>query len=802
MKNKLFIYAVFAALLFAACKNDPESENPPAPKTVHVQDISIKNPINPVSLVKGTTYQVEAAVLPENADNKKISYTSSNKTLVSVNANGLISAENIGTATITLKAENISKTINVTVTSAHINVESIAVASGDENVSIVKGGTHQLSATVKPENATDKTLTYSSDREDIASVDTNGLISAKKVGTASVTIHAANNITKTISVTVTSAHVSATGIAVASGDENVSIVKGGTHQLSATVKPENATDKTLTYSSDREDIASVDTNGLISAKKVGTASVTIHAANNITKTISVTVTEAEVPVTDIEFDPPLPAGPLELSIGQEYKFGAKAMPDNATNKNLKFTTSDSSTAWLCGDGNSSVRGEKEGTATVTIESESNPGVKKIVNLKIKPKPSIKINTSSVFCESDGGEPTFKVETPNGKLNYDIDVVGGGSKWISFVSKDTSNSAEDTVKLNVSQNKTVWARTAYIKFIDKITNQYVKGDDKKDLTVKLEQKANENPTVTTKWVHGVTKPNNGEKVPVLNEDGAPLQEGGHPVYYNQNYVSVWKETSDTKFFNVRKLKFVMPATMTTYCYQRSDSNMCWAMTASNMLHWWGEQNKDVINRYKIKYNSTYDFLYTKGLQNDQEYEKSKIATLFRSNCVNRGNEIRNGLEGFLFSSANSPFKKIPSPKYFDEVFSKDNNIVNVETPHSKKEFERILNEAFDSKKAIGLDTHDGGGNLHAITLWGAAFDGDENIIAIYIADNNNPQNEMITYGIRYQKNIYEENEEEDNFPYLINYAVKKSIINIDKWIDRITTLDKGEEQWQKWRDANP
>ena len=336
MKNKLFIYAVFAALLFAACKNDPESENPTAPKTVHVQDISIKNPINPVSLVKGTTYQIAAEVLPENADNKKISYTSSNKTVISVSANGLISAENIGTATITLKAENISKTINVTVTAAYINVTSIAVASGDENVSIVKGGTHKLSATVKPENATNKTLTYSSDREDIVSVDTNGFISAKKVGTASVTI---------------------------------------------------------------------------------------HAADGITKTISVTVTEAEVPVTDIEFAPPLPAGTLELTIGQVYKFGAKAMPDNATNKNLKFTTSDSSTAWLCGDGNSSVKGEKEGTATVTIESESNPGVKKIVNLKIKQKLSIKIKTNPEMCESGGGNVSFTMETLNGKLYTGSDGRG-------------------------------------------------------------------------------------------------------------------------------------------------------------------------------------------------------------------------------------------------------------------------------------------------------------------------------------------------------------------------------------------
>ena len=713
MKNKLFIYAVFAALLFAACKNDPESENPPAPKTVHVQDISIKNPINPVSLVKGTTYQVEAAVLPENADNKKISYTSSNKTVISVSANGLISAENIGTATITLKA--------------------------------------------------------------------------------------ADGVSKTISVTVTAARINVTEIAVPSTDENISIVKGRTHRLNATVKPDNATDKTLTYSSDHEDIASVDTNGLITAKKVGAAALTITAADGITKTVNVTVTEAEVAVTDIEFDPPLPAQPIELGIGQEYTINAKVKPDNATNKYVRITNNAPDYISVSGE---TVEGSKEGDAEVTVESASNPEIKKVIQFKITQKPSIKIKTTPALCESNGGEVTFKLETLNGKLNYELEVVKGGSKWISFVSKDTSNSAEDTIKLNVFQNKTVWARTADIKFIDKSTNQYVKGDDKKDLTVKLEQKANENPTVTTKWVSGVEKPTNGKKVPVIGDDGVQLQEGGQLLFYNQNYVAVWEENENTKFFNVRKLKFVMKNTMSSHCYQGSDSDMCWAMTASNMLHWWGEQNKELINRYKNKYGSTYGFSYTKGLQDDKEYEKSKIAALFRSNCINKGNEIRNGLEGFLFSSDNSPFKGIASPKYFDKVFSKTDKIVNVEIPHSKKEFERILKEAFNSKKAIGLDTRDGRGNLHAITLWGAAFDGDENIIAIYIADNNNPNNEMITYGIRYQKNIYEENEEENNYPYLINYAVKKSAIYINKYIDRITTLDKGESQWQAWSNRNP
>ncbi len=703
MKTKLFIFAAFAALLLASCKDLAEPENPRVPVT----DISITNPANPFSLVKGTTYQIKAAVLPENASDKKISYSSNTPTIADVDAKGLITANAVGTATITLKAANVSKTITVTVTAVRINVTAVSVSSADENISIVKGRTHQLSAAVKPDNATDKTLTYFSSDANTASVDANGLITAK-----------------------------------------------------------NASNTTLT----------------------------IKAADGVSKTINVTVTDSEVAVTDIEFDPALPTQPIELSIGQEYKINAKAKPDNATNKSVRITNNSPDYIAVSGE---TVEGTKEGDAEVTVESVSNPEIKKVIKFKITQKPSIKIKTTPALCESNGGEVTFKLETLNGKLNYKLDVVGGGSKWISSVSKDTSVQTEDTVKLNVTQNKTVWARTAYIKFIDKSTNQYVKGDDKKDLAVKIEQKANENPTVTTKWVHGVTKPNNGKKVPVLGEDGVQLQDGGQPVYYNQDYVFVWKETSDTKFFNVRKLKFVMPATMTTYCYEGSDSNMCWAMTASNMLHWWVEQNKDLVH----KYNPVYDFSYTKGLEDNEEYKKSKIASVFRYNCINKGNEIRNGLEGFLFSSDNSPFKGIASPKYFDKVFSKTDKIVNVATPHSKKAFEDVLKKAFDSKKAIGLDTHDRKGNLHAITLWGAAFDGDGNIIAIYIVDNNNPNNEMITYGIRYNQNIYEGGED-TNYPYLINYAVKKSAINIDKWIDRITTLDKGEKQWQNWFAKHP
>ncbi|WP_147634529.1 IdeS/Mac family cysteine endopeptidase [Treponema pectinovorum] len=721
MRNKFFIYVMFIAILLSSCKDNYEQNDSSEAKVVKVQDISIKNLTNPISLVKDTTYQIEATVLPENATDKKISYYSSTPTVANVDEKGLVSALNVGTSTITLKVADKSKTISVTVTAGRVNV---------------------------------------------------------------------------------------TGISLAPSDENVSIIKGKTHKLNASVEPATATDKTLTYSSDHEDIASVDPNGLISAKKVGTASVRINAADNITKTVNVTVTEAEVVVTGIELNPPLSEDTITLTIGQEYNFGARVVPDNATNKNLKFTTSDSSTAWLCGDGNSSVRGEKEGTATITIQSESNPSVKKIVNLKIKPKPSIRIKTNPEMCGSGGGNVSFTMETLNGKLNYTPEIVGGGKKWLTIDGKDSVSENEDTIRFTVNKNNTSWERTAYVKFKD-ADGKYIKSDTKgsngkyDDMQVKLTQKKNDNPEVTIKWVYGITPPKDTEK--------RKIEIGSTGTYHEMSYVFEWYETTDTTFFNTRKVTHTgAPAG------GFPDGKQCWAKTDANMLHWWFEQNKDNINQYKLKKNITgdaakpYEPFYTRGLADNMEHEKSSIANIFRKNFINFGGNPANGLQWYLFGFDGliNARPNTSSPALFKDVFNEANSPIKQPTIYTKKEFEDTIKDALDSKKAVGLNRYGTDTSQHAITLWGAAFDKDNNIVAIYVVDNNEKPNRVFPYGIWYQKgvDIYADTEHEPDQnnphfynPYFINYS--SNTYDRSHYIGEITTLDKGEKQWQKWLDEN-
>ena len=809
MKKIIYFLSALALLFFSACNNNNALPVP-------VTDIAFEPalPTKPISLTIGKTYQLKAKVQPDNATNKTLTYTSDNPTIASVNDKGVITAHKTGSAKITVQAAgDIAKDITVTITpkpEMPIAVRSIELSPNEDTISVVMGTSRQLNVQVKPENAADKKLSFSSSDEGIASINGEGLVTAKAVGNANITINAANGVSKTLKVTVTAAPVAVTDIAFdpALPGDPLLLSVGGTCPIHAKAQPEDATDKNLTYSSDNEAVASVDAGGLIMAKTVGSAKITVKASNGVSKeiTVKVTVTPATVRVTSIEFDPPLPTEPIELVIGQVYKFGAKVTPDNASNKKLTFTTSNSSIAWLQGNGNSEVKADGIGDATVTITADDNPTIRKVVQFKMKQKPEIKIDAISLSCESSGGEATFTVKTVDGKLDYTPEVVEGGAKWLSIAGKDHTNESTDTVRLTVRTNKTVWNRTARIRFKDNITNKYIEVSRKKYLEVQLTQKKNENPNVTIKWVYGITPPTNTEKEKIeMLEKGVPTGK-----YHNTDYAFYWAETLTTTFFNTRKVDYLH-----TPNSGDTDSNQCWAKTDSNMLHWWFEQNNENVEKYMEKKGITvadtekynmYKPVYTRGLEDNQEEQKSSIANLFREKCINKGGDPANGLQWYLFglNDFKNAKNKSYSPALFPDVFNEGNTPIKRATIYTKKEFEDTLKAALASEKAVGLNRYGADGSQHAITLWGAAFDEDDNIIVIYVGDNNDVSNKIIPYGIWYQNgvDIYADTEPEIDQndphrfnPYFFNYS--NNSYNNNHYIGQIITLDKGEAQWEEW-----
>ena len=619
----------------------------------------------------------------------------------------------------------------------------------------------------------------------------------------------ANDLSKTDTDTaVTDIHITSAGNAF-------SIVKGDTYRLQAKVLPEYASDKSLSFSSNAAETASVDVEGVITAHDTGSAVITVKAANNIKKTINVTVTPAPVPVAEIKFEE---TPPESLIIGDSYTFKAKAQPDEATNKELAYIV-DNNKADVAYDG--TVTARSEGTVTITVKSQSNPEITKTVTIEIKKKPQIKYESKqAVMRESAAGTYTFEVQTIDGKLDYEPRFTSNEDKlpWITGAPTIASriDSDKDIISFTCTENKTVWDRRAYIKFWDKTAKAYIKNaDGKEDLTVNIIQKKNENPVVHYKWVKGINAPTAGqkEKMPIIY-NSTPTGD-----YYEQPYVFKWNETADTNFYNVRKLDklYVQGQFPNDYFkingidgreIQGKDLSQCWAKTAANMLHWWFEQNKAYIDTYKQKAGiepwkrPLYKHDYIRGLTDEQEGKKSYIANIFRAYTHNKsyGGYIEDGLTWYLYERNGQKTLGSIYPGLFNDVFTFDTRPINTERCETKKEFERSMNEAFDKGRAIGLFWKGSKGDKpyqHAVTCWGAAYDEDNNIICLYIAESNLTEPALYPYGVQYRGNIYDEPEK--NRAYMYNYYLSKPE-NI--YVDSITTLDLGEEQWAEWLALHP
>jgi hypothetical protein len=178
-----------------------------------------------------------------------------------------------------------------------VEVTSITVTPA--TLPLVVGAKQTLTATVEPQDATDKTVTWSSDAPTVAEVNAStGEVTAKATGTANVTAATANGKTGTCAVTVSENVIEVTSVTVDSTTLNLKV--GDKFTLEATVEPANATDKTVTWSSDAPTVAEVNAStGEVTAKAAGTANVTAATANGKTGTCAVTVTEESQEVLPI-----------------------------------------------------------------------------------------------------------------------------------------------------------------------------------------------------------------------------------------------------------------------------------------------------------------------------------------------------------------------------------------------------------------------------------------------------------------------------------------------------------------------
>ena len=172
-----------------------------------------------------------------------------------------------------------------------VDVEKVSL--NKSATTLTEGESETLTATIAPSNATgDKTVKWSSSNAEVAAVDSNGKVTAKKAGTAVITATSSNGKSASCTVTVKQKEIAITGIGL--NKSTTSLTEGESEILTSTIAPSNATgDKTVKWSSSNEAVAAVDSNGKVTAKKAGTAVITATSSNGKTAGCTVTVKQKD-----------------------------------------------------------------------------------------------------------------------------------------------------------------------------------------------------------------------------------------------------------------------------------------------------------------------------------------------------------------------------------------------------------------------------------------------------------------------------------------------------------------------------
>ncbi len=361
------------------------------PNVVSVNEV-VLSPSN-LSINVGSTGKINANILPEDATDKTLTWTSSDPSVATVDSNGVVKGISKGTVTITVTSSNGKKTTcTVTVSSNIVEVKEIKV--DPTNTCIEVGSTGKINVSVLPEDATDKKITWVSSNPDVATVDSNGVIKGVSEGTVTITAVSSNGKVATTTVTVNPKKVAVSEVKV--NPTTITLNVDSTAQIKATVLPEDATDKTITWVSSDPSVAKVDSNGVVTGLKEGTATITITSSNGKKTTATVTVTSKNIEVTEVKANPTS----ATVKIGSTAQITASVLPDNATDKSVTWTSSDPSVATV--DSNGVITGLKEGTTTITITSSNGKKATCVVTVSpnVIPVDSITLDHSSTTIKVD------------------------------------------------------------------------------------------------------------------------------------------------------------------------------------------------------------------------------------------------------------------------------------------------------------------------------------------------------------------------------------------------------------------
>ncbi|MBR4749397.1 MAG: Ig-like domain-containing protein [Abditibacteriota bacterium] len=225
-----------------------------------------------LSLETGKSEQLTPAVTPDNAFNKGVTWLSYDESIATVDADGNVKGVAPGATTIRVKTKDGGFTAKCKVKVADPKVPVIGVALNKTSLTLTTGKSETLLATVSPSGATNKALTWTSYDTSIATVSAAGVVKGIKPGTTTIRVKTKDGgYTAKCKVKVQDPKIAVNGVKI--NKTSVSLEKGKTLTLTATVAPSNATDKTVTWTSYDTSIATVTSAGVVKGVKAGTTTI-------------------------------------------------------------------------------------------------------------------------------------------------------------------------------------------------------------------------------------------------------------------------------------------------------------------------------------------------------------------------------------------------------------------------------------------------------------------------------------------------------------------------------------------------
>lgn len=332
-----------------------------------------KDTLRGVILIKGTVKEGQTLTLDitgvQNADKLSISWMRGNQVIDGANGTSYkLTKLDVGyPITAVVSAENLNGTLSAATQDKVAPQEVLAakVSLNKSELSIKKGKKYTFKTSIEPSNTTNKKLTWKSSSTSVLTVDKNGKMTAKKSGRATVTVTTANGRKASCKVTVTQ---SVDKIKLNRKTKTLGVQE--TCTLKSTLVPKYAKTSKITWSSSNKKVASVNSRGKITAKKTGTATITVRTANGKTAECKITVKNKPKSIK-------LSASIKNLKPGKTLKL--KVTRSSGSAGKVTFTSTNEDVATVSSSGK--VKALKKGKTT--IKAKTYNGKSDTINIRVK-----------------------------------------------------------------------------------------------------------------------------------------------------------------------------------------------------------------------------------------------------------------------------------------------------------------------------------------------------------------------------------------------------------------------------------